>query len=219
MFQKEIAKSLLVNKAVTLHPDFNNPAKWTSGQLTPIYCNNRKNTFYVKDRKLIVMQLASKIEKLYPKTQVIAGVANAGIAWGAMVAYELGLPYISARGEEKQHGAKGKIEGEIYSGGKVFVIEDLISTGGSSLKAIEALEEVEYEVVGLGAIFSYDFPKANRMLEEKLGNNYFALSYYGTLLEAAVEMNYINKQELQILQDWRVDPNKWSAERGGPEML
>ncbi|MDR1694952.1 MAG: orotate phosphoribosyltransferase [Lactobacillaceae bacterium] len=217
MFSKKIAESLLKNKAVTLHPT--EPAQWTSGQLTPIYCNNRKNTFYVKDRKLIVMQLASRIREQYPETEVIAGVANAGTPWGAMVAYEMELPYISARGEEKKHGAKGKIEGEVCPGKKVFVVEDLISTGGSSIKAIDALEQSGFEVIGLGAIFTYEFPKATEILNETIGSAHFALSSYGTLIDVALETEYINHDQYRMLLDWKTDPNKWSSDRGGPEML
>lgn len=203
---KEIAQSLLKIEAIRLSPD--QPFTWSSGWKSPIYCDNRLSLSYPDIRTFVKDSLASKIKELYPDVEAIAGVATAGIPQGALVADVLGLPFIYVRSKAKGHGMENLIEGQAVPGQKVVVIEDLISTGGSSLKAIEALRDGEIIVLGLGAIFTYGFSIAEENFNAA-NVGFFTLSNYSIMLEEALQKNYINEVQLSSLQEWNGDPGNW----------
>lgn len=202
----QIATELLEIEAIKLQP--RDPFTWASGWKSPIYCDNRMTLSYPKLRTLIKNAFVKEIKAKYPTTEIIAGVATAGIPQGALIADALGLPFIYVRDKAKSHGRTNRIEGQVQSGKKVFVIEDLISTGGSSIKAIEALREADMEVLGLGAIFTYGFPHADRnLMQAKV--SHFSLSDYHSLLDIAVSSNLIKSDELESLNLWRMEPENW----------
>lgn len=204
----KIASELLRVKAVKLRP--NEPFTWASGWKSPIYCDNRVSLSYPEFRTLIKKAFADLVKENFPQVDVIAGVATAGIPQGALIADELGLPFIYVRSKPKGHGMTNMIEGEIMPGKRVFVIEDLISTGGSSIKAIEAIRAADMNVLGLGAIFTYGFPQAAKNLEEA-NVKAFTLSDYSTLIEIALRENYVESNALDSLNGWRVDPESWKG--------
>jgi orotate phosphoribosyltransferase len=204
--EKTIAKSLLEIKAVKLSPK--NPFTWASGWNSPIYCDNRVTLSHPTIRKQIYQSFAELIAEKYPEAELIAGVATGAIAHGVLVAEEMNKPFIYVRSAPKGHGLGNQIEGQYQKGQKVVVVEDLISTGGSSLSAVEALKQAEVEVLGMVAIFTYGFPKA----EENFRNAQVALntlSSYNALVEAALEIGYINIDELNDLKEWRKSPETW----------
>jgi len=202
----KVAEFLLQIKAVKLQP--NNPFTWASGIKSPIYCDNRVTLSYPNIRTFIRQEYAQTILDSFGKPDVIAGVATGGIAQGALVAQELGLPFIYVRSSAKKHGMGNQIEGHFEEGQKVVVIEDLISTGGSSLKAVEALREANLEVKGLIAIFTYGFDIAeNNFAEAKCP--YRTLTNYNILLEHAKETNLISEEEATSLLEWKADPQSW----------
>jgi orotate phosphoribosyltransferase len=203
----KIADFLLQIKAVKLQPS--NPFTWASGWKSPIYCDNRKTLSYPKIRTAIRQTFSEQITEAFGSVEVIAGVATGGIAIGALVAEEMGLPFVYVRAESKGHGLGNQIEGEIQSGQRVVVIEDLISTGGSSLKAVEALRAAGCNVLGLGAIFSYGFEKAHKSFEEA-ECPFFTLSDYSHLIEHAISTNYITESDLESLRSWRSNPHTWN---------
>lgn len=202
----KIAEYLLQIKAIKLQPD--QPFTWASGWKSPIYCDNRKTLSYPVVRTFIRQQFVNRINEIYGKPDVIAGVATGGIAQGALVAQEMGLPFVYVRSEAKKHGLTNMIEGVVEEGQRVVVIEDLISTGGSSLKAVEALREAGCIVKGMVAIFTYGFAEA-----EKNFNNakcpLETLSDYHILIEEALKNNYITDKDLEPLRKWREAPDKW----------
>ena len=203
---QEIARSLLDIAAIKLSPE--NPFTWSSGWKSPIYCDNRLSLSYPAIRTLVKTELANQIKSQFPDVECIAGVATAGIPQGALVADALDLPFIYVRSKPKGHGMENLIEGRSVEGQKVVVIEDLISTGGSSLKAVEALRQANVEVLGLGAIFTYGFPQA----DEAFGAAevpYFTLSNYTTMLEEALKMEYIDQSQVHSLQEWNSNPEQW----------
>jgi orotate phosphoribosyltransferase len=202
----KVAEYLLQIKAVKLQPD--QPFTWASGIKSPIYCDNRKTLSYPKIRTYIRQQFVSVINEHFAKPDVIAGVATGGIAIGALVAQELGLPFVYVRSEAKKHGLTNMIEGEISKGQSVVVIEDLISTGGSSLKAIEALREKGCDVKGMVAIFTYGFDEAVQTFK-KAKCRVETLSNYNTLLKAALEKEYITEKDVRKLREWRSNPSAW----------
>ncbi len=203
-----IAKSLLETQAVTLNPT--EPYTWASGLRAPIYCDNRKTLSDHHTRSLIADEFVILIHALYPDAEAIAGVATAGIAQAALVADRLKLPLLYVRPEPKDHGRKNQIEGNLVKGQKVVVIEDLISTGGSSIKAAQALEEAGAKVQALVAVFTYGLPKAEANF--KAANiPYHALSNYEVLIEEAAASGYVTADEQKTLQEWRRDPQAWSA--------
>jgi orotate phosphoribosyltransferase len=205
---KKIAEYLLQIKAIKLQPS--NPFTWASGWKSPIYCDNRKTLSYPEVRSFIRDTFASVVKELYPGADIIAGVATGAIAHGALAADKLGLPFIYVRSEAKGHGLGNQIEGYFEKGQKVVVIEDLISTGGSSLNAVRALREAGCEVLGMVAIFTYGFSKAaDGFAAEKCTLN--TLSNYDTLVGIAVGSGYIGKGEVETLKKWRIDPSAWSA--------
>jgi len=200
MESNKIAKYLLEIKAVKLSP--NQPFTWASGLKSPIYCDNRKTLSYPKVRKYITQEFVKQIKKEFPDVEVIAGVATGAIALGVLVADAMNLPFIYVRSSSKGHGLQNKIEGFVEKGKKVVVIEDLISTGGSSLEAVKALKNAEMTVLGLSAIFTYGFKKAIDNFKNA-DCKFFTLSNYETLIEEAIEGNYIKKSDLKMLQDWK----------------
>jgi orotate phosphoribosyltransferase len=202
----QIAKHLLDIKAVKLSPQ--EPFTWTSGWRSPIYCDNRVTLSHHVIRTYIKDELVNAIRKNFPHVTAIAGVATAGIAQGALVADAMALPYAYVRPEPKKHGMKNQIEGKLPEGSQVVVIEDLISTGGSSLKAIEALREQGFNVLGLAAIFTYGFDIADQEFS-KANCEMITLSDYNALLKVAVEQNYIDESILGDLSDWRSNPSVW----------
>lgn len=201
-----MAEFLLQIKAIKLQPD--NPFTWASGWKSPIYCDNRVTLSYPAIRTYIRQKLSLVIQEEFGSVQCIAGVATAGIPQGALVAQELGLPFIYVRSKPKEHGTGSMIEGEIMPGKRVVVIEDLISTGKSSLQAVEALREAGCEVAGLAAIFSYGFDVAEDNFK-KAKCRYVTLSNYNAMLKFAEEQQYINKDSVALLQKWRETPSEW----------
>lgn len=202
-----LATYLLQIKAVKLSP--NNPFTWASGLHSPIYCDNRVTLSYPMVRTFIRQQFVEKIMQHYGKPDVIAGVATGGIAQGALVAQELGLPFAYVRSEKKSHGMQNQVEGVIESGQSVIVIEDLVSTGKSSLLAVDALREAGAAVKGMLAIFTYQLPTADANFKEK-ECSLFTLTNYETLIYKAIEENYITEADQQSLLEWRKDPQAWS---------
>jgi orotate phosphoribosyltransferase len=202
----QVANYLLQIKAIKLEPT--NPFTWASGWKSPIYCDNRKTLAYPEIRDYIKKSFAKAIKEKYPDVEVIAGVATGAIAQAALVAEELGLPMIYIRSSAKAHGMTNMIEGDNYVGKKVVVVEDLISTGGSSLKAVEALREAGSEVMGMLAIFTYGFEKAVKNFET---NNceVSTLSDYNSMIEAACESGYVTEEDVENLKKWRIDPENW----------
>lgn len=204
---KQIAEFLLAINAVKLSPE--KPFTWTSGWKSPIYCDNRKTLSYPQVRTEIAVAFVETIREKYPEVEAIAGVATGAIAIAALVADCLELPMVYIRPSEKEHGLKNKIEGEIFPDQNKFVIiEDLISTGGSSLKAVQALKDANCEVLGMTAIFSYQLPKAQKAFTEA-GCDLTTLTDYSELLEVAIEQNYIREEDQILLAKWRLNPDTW----------
>ncbi len=202
----KVASFLLETEAVKLRPE--NPFKWSSGWNSPIYCDNRVTLSHPAVRNFIKERLTELVTEKFPAAEVIAGVATAGIAQGALVADALGLPYIYVRPEPKSHGMGNQIEGRLYEGQQVVLIEDLISTGGSSLKAARAVKEAGGQVIGMVAIFTYGFEQAANNFAEAL-IPFYTLSNYQNLLGIALEQGYISASALQTLSDWRKTPETW----------
>lgn len=203
---KNIAKDLLQIEAVFLSP--NEPFTWASGLKSPIYCDNRITMSYPVVRADIAKGLAKKIKETYPDVQVIAGTATAGIPHAAWVADLLNLPMVYIRSKAKDHGKGNQIEGRIFKGQKMVIIEDLISTGGSVLEAADAAEREGADVLGVAAIFTYELPKGKVNFAEK-NRELVTLTNYSTLLEAALESNYIEEADVTLLQNWKKDPENW----------
>lgn len=202
----KIAEFLLQIKAVKLQP--NQPFTWASGWKSPIYCDNRKTLSYPEIRTFIRKQFVDRIKESFGKPDVIAGVATGGIAQGALVAEQMELPFVYVRSEAKSHGLTNQVEGVIEKGQRVVVIEDLISTGGSSIKAVDALRQAGCEVVGMAAIFTYGFKTADENFK-KAGCRVITLSDYSTLIEQALSAGYVNDSDLASLSAWREDPGAW----------
>jgi len=202
----QIASYLLETEAVKLRPE--DPFIWSSGWQSPIYCDNRITLSFPVIRSFIKNALSEEIRKRFAEVEVIGGVATAGISQGALVADVLDLPYIYVRPEPKNHGMGNQIEGRLQPGQKVVLVEDLISTGGSSLKAAQAINEAGGEVVGLIAIFTYGFEKATQNFRE-VNIPFVSLSNYQNLLGIALEQGYIKADMLETLSDWRKSPETW----------
>ena len=202
----ETSKKLLQINAIKLNPK--NPFTWASGINSPIYCDNRLILSEIETRKYICNELCVLINKKFKRTQVIAGVATGAIGIGMMVAQQLNKPFIYIRSSKKQHGRKNSIEGGFIKGQKVIVIEDLISTGMSSLKACNSVIENQLELLGLVSIFTYGFDEAvNNFKNEKIIN--YSLSSYDYLIKEAVNMKKIDEKEINMLFSWKEDPKKW----------
>ena len=202
----KVAEFLLQIKAVKLQP--NHPFTWASGWNSPIYCDNRITLSYPAIRTFIRQTYTDAVLEYFGKPDVIAGVATGGIALGALVAQELGLPFIYIRSSAKGHGMGNLIEGHFEKGQKVVVIEDLISTGGSSIKAVEALKDAEMDVKGLIAIFTYGFSIADDNFKNA-NCPYVTLTNYDFLIEEALRKDYITKNDLTSLREWKDHPETW----------
>lgn len=205
---RKCASYLLNLKAIKLSPS--KPFTWASGLKSPIYCDNRKTLSYPEVRTFIKESLVQTIQTKFPNVEIIAGVATGAIAQGALVADAMGLPFVYVRSEEKKHGMCNVVEGEIKENEKVVVIEDLVSTGQSSLKAVEALRHLGCKVLGMIAIFTYNLPVSQQRFEEEKVALY-TLTDYHCLIEQAIADNYICPEEQSTLIEWRKDPNAWSA--------
>ena len=206
--ERLLAEKLLKISAIKLQPE--NPFVWASGWNSPIYTDNRRTLSYPEVRTFIKVELCRVIMENFGEVDAIAGVATGAIAQGALVAETLGLPYVYVRSAPKDHGLENLIEGNLKPGQKVVVIEDLISTGGSSLKAVEAIRNAGCEVIGMAAIFTYGFPVAARKFKSAQVE-LITLSNYNAMLETALETNYIKHEDLETLQEWRKDPASWQG--------
>lgn len=205
-YSKKVAEYLLTTKAVKLQPS--NPFTWASGWKSPIYCDNRKTLAFHEVRGFIKHAFADTIKLNFPEFDVIAGVATGAIAQGALVADAMSKPFCYIRSAPKDHGLTNLIEGDLKPGQKVVVVEDLISTGGSSLKAVEAVRNAGAEVLGMVAIFTYGFPNAIDNFV-KANVSLITLSNYNALIELAVETGYVQPEQVEVLKKWREAPDKW----------
>ena len=206
--ERLVAERLLKIKAVKLQPA--NPFTWASGWKSPIYNDNRKTLSYPEIRSFIKLELARTISEKYENADAIAGVATGAIAQGALVADLLGLPFVYIRSTPKDHGLENLIEGELKPGSKVVIVEDLVSTGGSSLKAVEAIRRDGCEVIGMVAAYTYGFPVA----EEAFKNAkvpLVTLTNYEAVLDVALRTGYIEEEDIATLNEWRKDPAHWDA--------
>ena len=203
---KQLAKSLLQINAIILEP--NNPFKWAAGWNSPIYCDNRKTLSYSEIRTSIKQGLSAIVKNYYKGAKVIAGVATAGIPHGALVAEELGLPFIYVRSKAKEHGKQNQIEGCFEEGQSVILVEDLISSGKSSLDSAQVLKDAGMNVKGMVAIFTYGFDAAAENFK-KAECEYVSLCDYSTLLPIAKEQQYVEESDLSVLNEWRDNPAIW----------
>lgn len=208
----KVAQYLLEIKAVKLQPE--EPFTWSSGWLSPIYCDNRISLSYPLVRTFFKDAFVLAVRTRFPQATALVGVATAGIALGALVAEEMGLPYAYCRPKPKEHGMRNQLEGRLDENAKVVVVEDLISTGGSSLKVVEFLRSEGYEVIGLGALFTYGF-KESEILFREADCDFFTLSNYHELIQQAIKSGYINESSLSELEAWRKDPGNWKREGFG----
>lgn len=204
--KNQFAKMLMDIEAIKFQP--NDPFTWASGWKSPIYTDNRKTLSFPRVRSFVKLELCHTIQEQFPEAEAVAGVATGAIAQGALVAEELGLPYAYVRPKPKDHGMGNQVEGQLPKGAKVVVVEDLISTGGSSLKAVEALRQYGVEVVGMVASFTYGFPVAEEAFKEA-GVKLFTLSNYNAVVEEAAETGYIKEDEKAVLAEWRKSPETW----------
>jgi len=206
--EKATAEKLLQINAIKLSPQ--QPFTWASGWKSPIYCDNRKVLSFPFVRDFIKSEMCNVVFEQFPEADILAGVATAGIAWGAMVADQLKLPYIYVRPKPKGHGLGNQIEGFYEKGKKVVVIEDLISTGKSSLEVVEVLRKEGVEVIGMVSIFTYGFDVAEKAFEEA-GVRYISLTNYRTLIELAEENGTVSVEQQNTLLNWRRDPANWNV--------
>ncbi|CCZ15476.1 MAG: orotate phosphoribosyltransferase [Prevotella sp. AG:487_50_53] len=204
--KKDFASKLLNVKAIKLQP--NDPFTWASGWKSPFYCDNRKTLSYPGLRNFVKLELVHAVLEHFPEAEAVAGVATGAIAQGALVADELNLPFVYVRSKAKDHGMGNLIEGELEKGSKVVVVEDLISTGGSSLKAVAALREAGYEVVGMVASYTYGFPVAAEAFAEA-GVRLETLTDYDHVVAEAVATGYIAESDVEVLAEWRKNPSEW----------
>ncbi len=206
--EKAVAEKLLQINAIRLNPQ--QPFTWASGWKSPIYCDNRKTLSFPYTRDFVKSELCNTIFENFPDSDMLAGVATAGIAWGAMAADQLKLPYIYVRPKPKEHGLENQIEGYFEPGRKVVVIEDLISTGKSSLQVCGVLRSAGLEVIGLVSIFNYGFEMATKAFAEA-GIPFKSLTNYDTLVPLAIEKGIVNPEQEKTLLNWRKSPADWSA--------
>jgi orotate phosphoribosyltransferase len=206
--EKAVAEKLLQSNAIKLNPE--QPFTWASGWKSPIYCDNRRVLSFPFIRDFVKSEMCNVIFQQFPDAELLAGVATAGIPWGAMAADQLKLPYIYVRPKPKEHGLGNQIEGYFEAGQKVVVIEDLISTGKSSLQVVDVIKAAGMEVMGMVSIFTYGFPVATQNFE-KAGVPYVSLTNYGTLIELAVEKGMVSADQHDLLMEWRKDPAGWTG--------
>ena len=204
--KKDFASKLLNVKEIKLQP--NDPFTWASGWKSPFYCDNRKTLSYPELRNFVKLELVHTILEHFPQAEAVAGVATGAIAQGALVADELNKPFVYVRSKAKDHGMGNLIEGELEKGTKVVVVEDLISTGGSSLKAVAALREAGYEVVGMVASYTYGFPVAAEAFAEA-GVQLETLTDYDHVVAEALATGYIAESDVEVLAEWRKNPSEW----------
>lgn len=204
--EKAVALRLLQVQAVKLNPE--NPYTWASGWRSPIYCDNRRVLSFPYDRDFIKSELCSVIFEQFPEAEAIAGVATAGISWGAMAADQLKLPFFYVRPKPKEHGMGNQIEGAVETAKKVLVIEDLVSTGKSSLQVCEVLKDAGLEIIGMVSIFNYGFPQAADAFE-KAGIKLVSLTNYSVLIDLAVQHRIVGENDLKTLLQWRESPSTW----------
>ena len=204
--EKIFAAKLLEIKAIKLQPE--DPFTWASGWKSPFYCDNRKTLSFTELRTFVKTELARLLLENFPEVDAVAGVATGAIPQGALVADLLNKPFVYVRSKPKDHGLENLIEGELTPGSKVVVIEDLISTGGSSLKAVEAIRKSGSEVVGMIASYTYGFPVAEKAFSDA-GVRLLTLTNYEAVLEVALETGYITKEQVPMLNEWRRDPANW----------
>ena len=203
-----IAEKLLEIEAVKLSPK--QPFKWASGWNSPIYCDNRLTLSYPEIRTIIKKEFVRLIKEEYPDVQAIAGVATAGIPQGAMIADALNVPFLYVRASAKSHGLENRVEGKVSEGLKIVVVEDLVSTGGSSISAIEALRLAKANVLGLVAIFSYGFKVSDENFA-RVGVKTKCLCDYNVMIDEAKKRNYVTEEDLVSLRQWRQSPDTWSV--------
>ena len=206
--KKAFASKLLKIKAIKLQP--NNPFTWASGWKSPFYCDNRKTLSYPELRNYVKLELVHAILDRFPEVEAIAGVATGAIPQGALVADALNLPFVYVRSKPKDHGLENLIEGELKPGMKVVVVEDLISTGGSSLKAVEAIRKDGSEVIGMVASYTYGVPVAREAFEQA-GVELVTLTDYEHVVAEALETGYIAEGDVELLNEWRRDPAHWNG--------
>lgn len=205
--KKAFAAKLLKIKAIKLQP--NNPFTWASGWKSPFYCDNRKTLSYPELRNYVKLEIVHAVLEKFPQVEAIAGVATGAIPQGALVADALNLPFVYVRSKPKDHGLENLIEGELKPGMKVVVIEDLISTGGSSLKAVEAIRNNACEVIGMVASYTYGFPVAKKAFKDA-GVELVTLTDYEHVVAEALETGYIADSDVELLNEWRKDPAHWN---------
>lgn len=205
--EKAVAEKLLQINAIKLSPQ--QPFTWASGWKSPIYCDNRRALSFPFVRDFIKSEMCNVVFEQFPQAEILAGVATAGIPWGAMVADQLKLPFIYVRPKPKEHGLANQIEGFYEKGQKVLLIEDLISTGKSSLEVAEVLRKAAIDVVGMVSIFTYGFDLASKAFKNA-GIEYLSLTNYPTLIELAVEKGIVTAEEQNTLLNWRQDPANWN---------
>jgi orotate phosphoribosyltransferase len=206
--EKFIAEKLLQINAIKLNPK--EPFTWASGWKSPIYCDNRKALSFPYIRDFIKSEMCNVIFEQFPEANLLAGVATAGIAWGAMAADQLKLPYIYVRPKPKEHGLGKQIEGFYETGQKVVVVEDLISTGKSSLQVVDLLKNSSLEIIGMVSIFNYGFENAKKAFDEA-GVPYRSLTNYETLIQLAIEKKIVSPEQESILLNWKNDPANWKG--------
>ena len=206
--KKDFASKLLEVKAIKLQPT--NPFTWASGWKSPFYCDNRKTLSYPSLRNFVKLELCHAIQEQFPEAEAVAGVATGAIAQGALVADELNLPFVYVRSKPKDHGLENLIEGELEAGTKVVVVEDLISTGGSSLKAVEALRKYGCEVVGMVASYTYGFQVAADAFSQA-NVKLVTLTDYEHVVKQAATIGYVKPGEVEVLNEWRKDPANWQG--------
>ena len=206
--EKAVAEKLLQINAIKLSP--NEPFTWASGWKSPIYCDNRKVLSFPYIREFIKSEMCNVVFEEFPEAALLAGVATAGIAWGAMAADQLKLPFVYVRPKPKEHGLGNQIEGFFQPGQKTVVIEDLISTGKSSLQVVDVLEQNGLEVIGMVSIFSYGFPVAEQAFSNRK-LKHFSLTNYPALIDLAIEKAIVSAQQEGILLNWRSDPSNWKG--------
>lgn len=205
---KVVAEKLLQVNAVKLRPE--EPFTWATGWKSPVYCDNRKILSFPYIRDFIKSELCNVVFEKFSDAQLIAGVATAGIAWGAMTADQLKLPYIYVRPKPKEHGLGNQVEGYFEKGQQTVVIEDLVSTGNSALQVVEVLRNQGLEVIGMVSIFTYEFEVAQQAFK-KAGVPYYPLTNYTTLIDLAIEKKLILPEQLDVLLKWRSDPSNWTG--------
>lgn len=206
--EKAVAERLLQVNAVSLKPD--QPFTWASGWKSPIYCDNRRILSFTHIREFVKSEMCNLIFERFPEADLLAGVSTAGIAWGALAADQLKLPFIYVRPKPKEHGLGNQVEGYYEKGQKTVVIEDLISTGKSSLQVVDALRAAELDVLGMVSIFTYGFPVSNDAFA-KAGIPYYSLTNYPTLISLAIEKGIVTAEQEGVLLKWKDSPSTWTG--------